>query len=413
MMQKDMPVTPFRAMLKTGLCAAMLLAGVSLMAPAWAQNTLRPVVGKPLAAARSSLGAHNYAKAMAAVRQADAVPGKTPYENQVIAQMKAAIANASGDTATAAQLISSGQLPAGEALKLMQGQVAAAFRTKNYPQVVYWADRYLKAGGTEPGMRTYLIDGYYYQNKYADAARLQAAQIQAETRGGKPPVEAQLQLLYSCQSHLNDAAGQLATIKQLVLYYPKPDYWLNVINNLRTKPGFASRLLLQVYRLEFSLSLVNKADEAMDMAELAIQAKLPGLAKDVVDKSYAGGLLGTGPDAARHARLKALVEKTYAADKADLGKQDAAAQSDHDGNALFALGDTYASFGMYDKGLPMMEQGLVKDDLRHPEDDKLELALAYWSAGQKAKALAALKKVGGADGTADLAQLWLLRFRQP
>ena len=139
---------------------------------------------------------------------------------------------------------------------------------------------------------------------------------------------------------------------------------------------------------------------------------MPGLAKDIVDKCFASGLLGTGPDAARHARLKALVEKTYAADKADLGKEDAAAQSDHDGNALFALGLTYSSFGMNDKGLPMMEQALVKDDLRHPEDDKLDLALAYMQAGQKAKAIAALKKVGGSDGTADLAQLWLLRFRQ-
>ena len=380
--------------------------------PAGAQQALRPAVGKPLASARSLLGARNYPKAMAAVRQADAVPGKSPYENQVIAQMKAAIANASGDTATAAQLISSGQLPAGEAIKLMQGQVSAAFRTKNYPQVVYWADRYIKAGGPDPVMRSYLIQGYYLQGKYAEAARLQAAQIQAETRGGKQPVEGQLQLLYSCQQHLGDKNGQLATIKQLVLYYPKPDYWLNVIDSLRTKPDFASRLLLQIYRLEFSLSLVNKPDEAMDMAELAIQAKLPGLAKDVVDKSFAGGLLGTGPDAARHARLRALIEKTYAADRADLGKEDAAAQSDHDGNALFALGDTYASFGMYDKGLPMMEQAMVKDDLRHPEDDKLELALNYYAAGQKAKGLAALKKVGGTDGTADLAQLWLLRFRQ-
>ena len=411
-MQKDRPVRQLRATSKASFCAAVLLAGV-LAAPAGAEEGLRPAVGKPLAAARSNLVGHNYAKAMAAVHQAEAVPGRTAYESQVIAQMKAAIANASGDTAAAAQLIASGQLPAGEALKLMQGQVSAAFRTKNYAQVVYWADRYLKAGGTEPGMRTYLIDGYYAEGKYADAAKLQAAQIQAETRGGHPPAEAHLQLLYSCQSHLNDTAGRLVTIKQLVLYYPKPDYWLNVIDSLRTKPGFASRLLLQVYRLEFSLSLVNKPDDAMDMAELAIQAKLPGLGKDVVDKSFAGGLLGTGPDAARHARLKALVDKTYAADKADLGKADAAAQSDHDGNALFALGDTYASFGMYDKGLPMMEQAIVKDDLRHPEDAKLELALAYWSAGQKPKALAALKKVGGADGTADLAQLWSLRFRQP
>jgi tetratricopeptide (TPR) repeat protein len=149
----------------------------------------------------------------------------------------------------------------------------------------------------------------------------------------------------------------------------------------------------------------------MDMAELAIQAKLPGEAKEVIDKSYAGGLLGTGPEAPREARLRALVDKTYAADKAELGKDDAAAEADRDGNALLALGQTYVSYDMFDKGIPMMEEAIRKDALNHPEDAKLHLGLAYWKAGQKAKALAELKMVRGTDGTADLAQLWLLRFR--
>ena len=133
----------------------------------------------------------------------------------------------------------------------------------------------------------------------------------------------------------------------------------------------------------------------------------------MVDKSFAGGLLGTGPEAARHQRLKALVEKTYAADKADLGKEDAAAESDHDGNATFALGETYVSYGQTDKGLGMMEEGIKKDDLHHPDDAKLHLGLAYYKAGKTAKAMAVLKTVRGNDGTADLAQLWLLRLRHP
>jgi hypothetical protein len=398
----------------TALSAALLAAALAA-SPAAAQEALRPAIGKPLLSAKSFLAAHNYAKAMAAVRAADAVPGKTAHETLVIEQMRAAIAQESGDTTTAAaayqQLLASGQLPPGEAAKLMQGEVSIAFKQKNYANVVYWADRYLKAGGTEPGMRTYLIQGYYLQGKYAEAEKLQQAQIAQETRGGRPPQEPQLQLLYSCQTKLGDKNGQLATIKQLVTYYPKPDYWLNVIDNIRAKPGFPDRLSLDVYRLEFSLSLVNKPEDAMDMAELAIQAKLPGEAKEVIDKSYAGGLLGTGPEAPREARLRALVDKTYAADKAALGKEDAAAEADRDGNALLALGQTYVSYDMFDKGIPMMEEAIRKDALNHPEDAKLHLGLAYWKAGQKAKALAELKMVRGTDGTADLAQLWLLRFR--
>jgi tetratricopeptide (TPR) repeat protein len=394
----------------TAAVACFLAA--STAAPA--AETMRPAIGKPLASAEAFLRARNYAKAMAQLRIAEAVPGKTASETLVVEEVRAAIAQASGDLAGAAtayqQMLASG-VGGAEGLKLMQNEVSIAFKQKNYQNVVYWADKYLRAGGTDPSMRIYLIQGYYLQGKYADAMKLQAAQIQAETRGGRAPAEGQLQMLYTCQTHLNDKAGQLATIKQLVTYYPKPDYWLNVIDNLRSKPGFPDRLTLDVYQLEFSLGLVNKPDDAMDMAELAVQAKLPGEAEDVVTKSFAGGLLGKGPDASRHLRLKALVDKTSAADKANLGKDDAAAEADRDGNALLGLGQTYVSFGMFDKGLPMMEAAIRKDDLRHPEDAKLHLGLAYWAAGKKAQAINELKSVRGTDGAADLAQLWILRFR--
>jgi hypothetical protein len=394
--------------------AVALVTLVACTPAALHAQALRPAVGKPLEAARSLLAAHNFGKAMAAVRQADGVPGKTGHEQAVIDQMRAAIAQQSGDTATASaaykKLLDSGDVSGAEALRLIQGEVSIAYREKNYANVVYWADRYLKTNPNDPAMRTSLIQGYYLQGKYAEAARLESAQIALETRGGKPPREEQLQLLYSCQQHLNDKIGQLATIKQLVTYYPKPDYWLNVIDNLRTKPGFSDRLLVDVYRLEFSLGLVNKPDEAMDYAELALQAKLPGEAKDVVDRSFAGGLLGTGAEAARHQRLRALVDKNYAASKAALGHEDAEAATDHDGNRLLSLGETYVSFGDFTHGIPLMEQAIRKDELRHPDDAKLQLGLAYWKSGDKRRAISELRSVGGNEGVADLAQLWILRI---
>jgi len=396
--------------LAIGLGTALLGGHAAL-----AQEALRPAVGKPLAQAKSLLNAGKYANAMAAVRQADAAPGKTAHEQLVITEMRAAIASRSGDMSTAANaykaLLDSGAVSGAEALNMMQGEVSIAYTTKNYGNVVYWAERYLKAGGTAPAVYTSLLQAYYLQGKYAEAARLQQQQITAETRGGRAPREEQLQLLYSCQQHMGDKTGQLATIKLLIQYYPKSDYWLNMIDTVRTRPGFQDRLLLDIYRLEFSLGLVNKPADAMDYAELAVQAGLPGEAKDVVDKSFAGGLLGTGAEASRHQRLRNLVNKAYTDGKAALGKEDAAAVTDHDGNHLLALGETYVSYGDFAHGLPMMEQAIAKDDLRHPEDAKLQLGIAYWKAGQTPKALAELRQVGGTEGVADLAALWSLRIK--
>ncbi len=386
--------------------------------PAHAQEALRPAVGKPLANARAYLGARNCGRAMQQVRVADSVPGKTAYESFVVEEMRGSVAQQCGDTAMAArtyeQLINSGRVSAAEQQKLMLAEISMAYSQKNYPGVVFWAERYLKAGGRDPSVQTFLIQGYYLQGKYAEAAHLQAAQIAATQRAGGRPTETQLQLLYNCQLHTNDAAGAARTMYELVYYYPKPDYWLNVIDDLRRKPGFSDRLTFDLDRLEFALGLLKTADDYMEMTELALQAPLPGEAKAIVDAGYAAGVLGTGPQAPRQQRLRDLVNRTYQSQLQALPKLAADAAGDRDGNRLAAVGEEYVSYGQFDKGLPLMEEAFRKGGLHHPDDIRLHLALAYMKAGDRNKAVAAFRAVDGHEGAGDLARLWLLYFsRQP
>jgi tetratricopeptide (TPR) repeat protein len=91
-----------------------------------------------------------------------------------------------------------------------------------------------------------------------------------------------------------------------------------------------------------------------------------------------------------------------------LPKTEADAATDHDGNRLALVGAQYASYGNYDKGIVLLLAALHKDQLRHPDDTKLALALAYLKAGQKPKAIATFKTVGGTEGAGDIAKLWLL-----
>ncbi len=395
------------------VAGAALLLGASLAGAAQAEE-LRAALAKPLAAARAALFAGRYSQAMADVRQADAVPGKTAHESFIIEEMRAAVAEKSGDMADASaayqRMLASGEVGAGQAVRIYQAEASLAYRAGNYAAAVGWIDKYFKAGGSAAEMRTLQIQSLFLSKNYAEAARLQGQVVAAQARAGRTPGENELLLLYNSQKGNGDNTGALNTIKQLVLYYQKPDYWRNVIDTQRAKQGFSDRLTFDVYRLEFSLGLVNSVSDAMEMTELAVQAKLPGEAKNIVDKCYAGGLFGTGPDANREARLKALVDKTYAATLASLGKEDADAATDRDGNRLLALGETYNSYGKYDKGIPMMQAAIAKGDLRHPDDAKLQLGIAYYVSGDKKDAIATLRGVRGTDGTTDVAQLWLLRI---
>ena len=84
---------------------------------------------------------------------------------------------------------------------------------------------------------------------------------------------------------------------------------------IQRKPGFANRLTLDVYRLMQATGNLKETSDLMEMAQLALQAGLPGEAKKVVDEGYAKGVLGTGADADRHKRLRDMANKQAAEDQ--------------------------------------------------------------------------------------------------
>ena len=71
------------------------------------------------------------------------------------------------------------------------------------------------------------------------------------------------------------------------------------------------------------------------------------------------------------------------------------------------VGYAYVGLGEVDKGIALIEQGIAKGGLKRPEDAKLRLGMAQLSRN-KAKALQTLRSVGGSDGSADIARLWVI-----
>nr|WP_244455137.1 hypothetical protein [Gluconacetobacter diazotrophicus] len=386
---------------------------MSVAGSAQAADTLSMKVGKPLQQAQTALAAHKYAAAMSAVDTAEAVPGKTDYEEYTIAQMRAAVAAQSGDVAAATaaydKLIASSRTPKDAKLQMMMAEATMAYTAKDYPRAVTGIERYLHAAGSNPAMETLLIQSYYLQRDYANAARVQQAQIDAEVKGGKVPTESQLQLLAACQTQLKDLSGLNRTYVTLASYYPKPEYWALILHGLMVNPKVPPGLQLDIYRIRQAAGVLTAPADYMDMTELAMQAGLPQLALDLMNAGYASGALGKDAGAAREARLKAMVVKAVADKKATIAADEAAAVNAPTGNALLTAGYNYVTFGQVDKGLAVMRQGLAKGPL-DPNIGKLHLGLAQVAAGRTADGIATLKTVDGDNGARDIAQLWILKL---
>ena len=398
--------------------AAIALAAATVLAtpPGVAQEALRPEIGRPLQAAQELIKAQRFKEALAKVRDADAVGGKNANESFMIERMRIAAASGAGDVDLAARsfeaLSGSSRVSAADKIRMIESIAGGYYRARDYPKAMQWAQRYLRDGGTNPAIRTLLIQSQYLSGNFAGAAKELTTEIQAAEKSGAAPAEDRLKLLLNAAVKMNDNNAYVFAMEKLVTYYPKKEYWVDLLTRLQRKPNFSDRLSLDTYRLSLASGSMSAANDYMEMAQLALQAEFAAESKQVLDKGFASGVLGTGPQAERHKRLRDLVAKRLDEEKKTLAEDEKQALATKDGNALVNVGMNLVFNGQSQKGLQLMQQGVAKGGLKRPEDAKLHLAIAYLLAGDNSKAQATFKTVSGNDGTADLARLWALYARR-
>ena len=404
--------------MKSQVGKLVLVASLALGAAAGAQEGLRPDVGKPLQAAQELIKAQKFKEALAKVRDAEAVPNRTANETFLIERMRIAAASGAGDPETAAKsfeaLKATGKLQAADQVRMLESLAGAFYRAKDYPKTVVWGKRYLAEGGTNGQIRTLVIQSQYLSGDYAGATKELVVEVQADEKAGRAPAEDRLKLLLNAAQRVNDNGSYVMAMERLVTYYPKKEYWGDMLGRVQRKPNFSDRLALDTYRLMLATGSMRNAADYMEMAQLAVQAGLPGEGKQVVDKGFAAGVLGTGApaEADRHRRLKDLVAKRTEEEKQAMAARQTEAAASKSGNDLVDAGFSQVFTGEPKVGIALMEQGIAKGGLKRADDAKLHLGIAWLMAGQNARAQTVFKTVTGTDGTADLARLWSLVARQ-
>jgi len=375
-------------------------------------ETVRPEVGKPLQAARDLIKGQKFKEALVKLRDVDAVPNKTPYENFLLEQMRASAASQAGDNEQAIKafqaVLNSGRLSESDQAKYAASLASLHYRAKDFANAATWAARALKSNPNDAAMRELMIQSYYQAGDYSAASREALADIQAAEKAGITPPEVKLQLLANVAARsAGDKSAYLAALEKLVTYYPKREYWADLLRRIESRPGFSNRLTLELYRLKAATRTLTTPIEYSEMAQLALQEQQAAEAKKILDEGFAAGVLGKGPEAERQKRLLALANQRATEAPTDLKAAEAEAANARDGSQLVRVGLAYTGLGEYDKGIGLIQQGINKGGLKHKDDANLQLGVALMRAGQKGRAAAAFKSVGGTDGAADLARLWM------
>ena len=397
--------------------APLGMSSAHAQAAAAPTNTLSSEIFKLVKPLQDLLAAKKYAEAQVILTQIDAIPKKTPFESYYAETLRATIAQGTGDKVATLKsyraLVESGQMPPAEMIKTIQQIGIRYYEMKDYPEAITWLTRFLKEAGEDRSIRMLIIQSYYLTGDFSRTATELRTLIQADEKAGIKPKQETLQLFASAIVSMKDKVGYTEALEKFITYYPKKEYWADLLHRMESKPGFAERLILDTYRLQFAASAMTTANDYVDMGQLAIAAGFPGEAKKILDEGYASGIMGSGSpaDIKTQQKLRDQANKFAADDLKTIANGEADANKPgKDGNALANLGFALVQAGQFDKGLSLIERGIARGLGKRTEDGKLHHGVALVLAGRKDEALKVFATVGGTEGAADLARYWILHL---
>ncbi|MCP5139466.1 MAG: hypothetical protein H6979_06390 [Chromatiales bacterium] len=391
--------------------AGMALSG-SLLITSVAQAEeakVGPKVGKLLQDALTASKQKRNNEALAKLKEADAVSGKSGIEQFKIAEMYGYVylqqKNYPAAAAAYERTLNSGQLTPAQTNDRIK-QIAQLSFPRDVNKTIEYTTRWLKATGSkDPDM--YAMLGQAYQLGGNDKAAISATEIAVRNAqaAGKRPDENWLRILLKSYGNLNDSAALSRLTTSLVTLYPTKDNWQLLSSALRKQAQGDDRVALNVYRLMGELDLIDEPRLFTEWAIVSIQAGLPGEALKTMELGYARKVLGA--DDSRNQRIMNDARTRMKAQEQTLAKLEQTAIASPKGLADVQLGEVFMSYGLPDKAIAAAKRGLKKGGLPDTDDAWMLIGRGQIAKKNGAEARKAFSQVKGKD-LGSIARLWTI-----
>lgn len=390
-----------------------MLAPVAVQAAEQA-NKFSKEVGKPLKAAQEAMQKKQWDVALAEIKKAQAVEKKTPFEAYQIDEFLGFVLIQQKKYNEAApvfeRMLNSGLMPADQVDDRIKTVAQLYSNQKDNRKAAEWAKKYLDKQPGNEEMGVLLGQSQYQMNDWKGAAQTMMAVANNAEKGGRTPQEIWLRIAQSSYFNLKDDAGITESLKKLVRYYPKTEYWDMLLSIYRRKDS-SDRITLGYYRLMNDVGVLKNKGDYVEMAQLAMDAGVPGEAQQVVDSGMKNGTLKVEDktEQGRYDRLATSAKKLADQDRNALAQLAKEAEKSSSGQADVGLGQAYLSYGMYDEAIGALQRGIRKGNVTDLDEAQISLGIAYMKKGQKDQARQAFKAVKDESKWSDLAQLWAIR----
>lgn len=399
------------------LAMGAVFTATTVQAAETANKVTTKAVAEPLKKAQEAMKNKQWDAALTEIKKAQASEKKTPFEayqideflSYVLVQQK----KFTEATPVFERMLNSGFMPADQVDDRTKTVAQLHFQNKDYKKAVEWGKKYLEKHPGDETISVLVGQSYYVQNDYKNAASTMTGVVANAEKGGRTPPENWLQIVLSSHFKLDNKDGIADALRKLVRYYPKPEYWENLLDIYRRKNN-GDRVTLGFYRLMNDVGTLKQADDYMETAQLAMDAGVPGEAQAVMEKGVQNGTLKSDDKTTqgRYDRLLAGAKKAAAADKAQLPQLAKEAEKATQGQAYVGLGQAYLSYGQFDEAIDALKKGIAKGGVTDADEAQVSLGIAYLRKGQKDLARQAFKAVKAESKWHDLADMWEIRTLQ-
>jgi tetratricopeptide (TPR) repeat protein len=401
--------------------AAALAAGMALWvagspAVAAGKNTNSEKVAKLLVPAQEAMGQKKWAEALSKIKEAEALPDKTPYDQHTITDFACRANVGAGNYAEAAKTceakLNDSFTTEAEQPVLVKLLMALNTQLKNYDKAIEFGQRAIKGGYATEDNKNTLAQVYYFKGDWKGALKTEEPLVDGEIKAGQTPKEDQLKILLNTCIKLEDAGCQQHALELMVTYYPKPDIWKQLLYTVRKDATGNDTATLQTYRLMSEVDVLTEAGDFNEAAQLALEVGSPGEAQKFLEKGFASNAFNDQRLKDRNTRLLDTVKKTAATDQASLPKTEKEADAAPTGAKDVGLGLAYLGYGQYDKSADFIAKGIAKGGVKNDAEAHLLLGIAQLKGGHKDEAVKSFKAVKGDPLLEKIANLWILHAKQ-
>ena len=235
-----------------------------------------------------------------------------------------------------------------------------------------------------PNANAYVLlsQGYYQVKDYDKALKNVETAIDMYKAKNKLPKEQWYNLARFLYFEKNDINKTVDVLEELLTYYPKKQYWVQVSHMYGEQQKEKEQLAAM--ETAYVQGMLDKGTEQVTMAYLYLNADVPYKAAKVMDKGLKDGSID---DKSKNWEIAGSAwRQAQEVDKSIPAMEKAAARSD-EGELYARLGNIYLDGDQHKKAITAINKGLQKGGVKRPDNARLVLGMAYFILGEVQQAL--------------------------